>query len=64
MNEQFELLSVSEVAKLDNKSIQTVYNHIRFGLYDVVEYKRGTKMRGVLIKYPKDKLNNHGKQIS
>lgn len=58
---QYELLSVTEVAKLDNKSIQTVYNHIRFGLYDVVEYKRGTKMRGVLIKYPKDKLNNHGK---
>lgn len=56
MNEQFELLSVSEVAKLDNKSIQTVYNHISFGLYDVIEYKRGTKMRGVLIKYPKNKI--------
>lgn len=61
MGEQYELLSVTEVAKLDKKSIQTVYNHIRFGLYDVVEYKRGTKMRGVLIKYPKEKLNNHGK---
>lgn len=56
MNEQYELLSVTEVAKLDNKSIQSVYNHIRFGLYDVVEYKRGTKMRGVLIKYPKEKI--------
>lgn len=56
MNEKFELLSVSEVAKLDNKSIQTVYNHIRFGLYETVEFKRGSKMRGVLIKYPKEKI--------
>jgi hypothetical protein len=61
MNEQFVLLSVSEVAKLDNKSIQTVYNHIRFGFYETVEFKRGSKMRGVLIKYTKDKLSNHGK---
>ena len=56
MNEQYELLSVSEVAKLDKKSIQTVYNHIGFGLYETVEYKRGSKMRGVLIKYPKEKI--------
>lgn len=56
MDGKYELLSVSEVAKLDNKSIQSVYNHIRFGLYETVEYKRGTKMRGVLIKYPKDKI--------
>ena len=56
MNEQYKLLSVSEVAKLDKKSIQTVYNHIGFGLYETVEYKRGSKMRGVLIKYPKDKI--------
>lgn len=60
MNEKFELLSVSEVAKLDNKSIQTVYNHIRFGLYETVEFKRGSKMRGVLIKYPKEKLSSYG----
>lgn len=56
MDGNFELLSVSEVARLENKSIQTIYNHIRFGMYDVVEYKRGTKMRGVLIKYPKSKV--------
>jgi len=57
MTEQFELLSVSEVAKLEKKSVQTVYNHVKFGLYETVEFKRGSKMRGVLIKYPKRKIS-------
>ncbi len=61
MGEQYELLSVSEVARLEKRSIQTIYNHIRFGMYETVDFKRGSKMRGMLIKYPKDKLNNHGK---
>ena len=56
MNESFELLSVSEVASLEGKSIQTIYNRITQGLYDTVEYKRG-KMRGILVKYPKKKQN-------
>ena len=56
MDGNFELLSVSEVARLENKSIQTIYNHIRFGMYETVDFKRGSKMRGVLIKYPKDKI--------
>lgn len=56
MNESFELLSVSEVASLEGKSIQTIYNRIAQGLYETVEYKRG-KMRGILVKYPKKKQN-------
>ncbi len=56
MGEQYELLSVSEVARLEKKSIQTIYNHIRFGMYYTVYFKRGSKMRGMLIKYPKDKI--------
>lgn len=56
MGEQYELLSVSEVARLEKKSIQTIYNHIRFGMYETVDFKRGSKMRGILIKYPKDKI--------
>lgn len=56
MGEQYELLSVSEVARLEKKSIQTIYNHIRFGMYETVDFKRGSKMRGMLIKYPKDKI--------
>lgn len=56
MCEQYELLSVSEVARLEKRSIQTIYNHIRFGMYETVYFKRGSKMRGMLIKYPKDKI--------
>jgi len=56
MGEQYELLSVSEVARLEKRSIQTIYNHIRFGMYETVDFKRGSKMRGILIKYPKDKI--------
>lgn len=56
MGEKYELLSVSEVARLEKKSIQTIYNHIRFGMYETVDFKRGSKMRGMLIKYPKDKI--------
>ena len=56
MNESFELLSVSEVASLEGKSIQTIYNRIAQGLYETVEYKRG-KMRGILVKYHKKKRN-------
>lgn len=56
MDGNFELLSVSEVARLENKSIQTIYNRIRFGMYETIDFKRGSKMRGMLIKYPKDKI--------
>lgn len=56
MCEQYELLSVSEVARLEKRSIQTIYNRIRFGMYETVDFKRGSKMRGMLIKYPKDKI--------
>lgn len=56
MNEQFEPLSVSEVARLEKKSTQTIYNRIRFGMYETVDFKRGSKMRGMLVKYPKSKV--------
>lgn len=56
MGEQYELLSVSEVARLEKKSIQTIYNRIRFGMYETVDFKRGSKMRGMLVKYPKNKI--------
>lgn len=61
MDDNFEPLSVSEVARLEKKSSQTIYNRIRFGMYETVDFKRGSKMRGMLVKYPKDKLSNHGK---
>lgn len=61
MDGNFELLSVSEVARLEKKSIQTIYNRIRFGMYETVDFKRGSKMRGMLVKYPKNKLSNYGK---
>lgn len=55
MNEQCVPLSVSEVAKLEGKSVQTIYNRIRGGIYDTINFKRG-KMRGIIINYPKSKM--------
>lgn len=45
-----EWLSVSEVAKRENVSVQTIYNRIRDDLYETMEFTRG-KLRGLLIKY-------------
>lgn len=47
---KYELLSVGEMAKRIGVSSQTIYNRIAQGLYETVEFKRGSKMRGFLIK--------------
>lgn len=52
-NEQYEMLSVSDVAKRLGKTPQTIYNQIKQGLWDTIEYKRG-KYKGILVKYPKE----------
>ena len=51
-NEQYEMLSVSTVAKRLGKTTQTIYNQIKAGMWDTVEYSRG-KYKGILVKYPK-----------
>lgn len=50
-NGQYEMLSVSDVAKRVGKTPQTVYNQIKAGVWETVEYNRG-KYRGLLVKYP------------
>ena len=50
-NEQFEMLSVSTVAKRLGKSSQTIYNQIKAGMWETQEYQRG-KYRGLLVKFP------------
>lgn len=52
-NEQYDMLSVSDVAKRLGKTPQTIYNQIKQGLWDTIEYNRG-KYKGILIKYPKE----------
>ena len=52
-NGQYKMLSVSDVAKLTGKTPQTIYNQIKAGMWDVIEYQRG-KYRGILVKYPKE----------
>ena len=47
--QESELISVSEFAKRKNISQQTVYNWIKSGLVECVEFQRGT-MKGKLIK--------------
>lgn len=49
---KFEWISVSELAKRLGKTTQTVYNLIKDGKYETVEFKRG-KMRGYLVKVEK-----------
>lgn len=51
-NGQYEMLSVSDVARRQNVSTQTIYNQIKSGLWETQEFQRG-KYRGVLVKYPK-----------
>ena len=52
---EYELLSVSEVAKLEKVTSQQIYYRIKEGIYETVNFNRG-KMRGILVKYPKEKL--------
>lgn len=52
---EYELLGVSEVAKLEKVTSQQIYYRIKEGIYETVNFNRG-KMRGILVKYPKEKL--------
>ena len=47
MNEEW--IGISEYAKRVGKSKQTIYNWVRSGKVEVIDFKRG-KMRGILIK--------------
>lgn len=49
--QQYEMLSVSMVAKRIGKTPQTIYNQIKAGMWDTIEYERG-KYKGILVKYP------------
>ena len=49
---QCEMLSVSQVAEKIGRTPQTVYNQIKAGMWETVEFSRG-KYRGILVKYPK-----------
>ena len=51
-NEQYEMLSVSTVAKMQGVSSQTIYNQIKAGMWETQEYQRG-QYKGILVKYPK-----------
>lgn len=51
-NGQYEMLSVSTVATRQGVTPQTIYNQIKSGMWDTIEYNRG-KYKGVLVKYPK-----------
>ena len=48
----FEWLSVSEVAKLEDVSTTTIYNRIKDGIYETMEFERGA-YKGILVKYAK-----------
>lgn len=51
MNENW--IGISEYAKKVGKSKQAIYNWVRSGKVESVEYKRG-KMRGILINATQD----------
>lgn len=50
---EYELISVQDLAKRLNVTKQTIYNQIHCGMWDTHEYQRG-KYKGFLIKYPKN----------
>ena len=50
-NADYEILSVSSVAKKLGKTPQTIYNQIKAGMWETQEYQRG-KYKGILVKYP------------
>ena len=50
-NDGFEFISVSEAAKRYGVSNQTIYNRIRGGLYETIDFERGC-YKGILVKCP------------
>lgn len=51
-NENYQMVSVSTVARRMGVTAQTIYNQIKAGLWETTEYQRG-KYRGILVKFPK-----------
>lgn len=53
MNEQeYEWIAISEMAKREGVTAQTIRNRIAQGMYETQTFQRGT-MIGILIKTPK-----------
>lgn len=52
-NQEYEWISVSCLAQRLNKSTQTIYNMIKDGLLETMNFERGTK-NGILVKYPRE----------
>ena len=52
----YDLISVSELAKRIHRTPQAAYNQISAGKWESVVFSRG-KVRGVLVKYPKQQDN-------
>lgn len=48
IEQEKEWISVSELANRMGRTKQTAYNHVKAGVYEVQEYKRG-KMNGFLV---------------
>ena len=54
MDKGFEWISLSELAQRLGKTYQTAFNYaIKDGRYETMEYRRG-KMKGWMVKVPKD----------
>ena len=49
--ENYEWISVSELAKRIGKTPQTAYNQVKAGLWESRTFKRGS-MVGILVAYP------------
>lgn len=51
-SENTEWISISTLAERLGVTKQTIYNHVKQGMYPTKEFKRGT-MRGVLVQVAK-----------
>ena len=49
MNDEYEWIGISELAKRNNVSKQTCYNWCKQRKFETIRYRRG-KMQGLLIK--------------
>lgn len=52
---EWEWISVSELAKRLGITTQQVYNRIKDGMYETINYQRGS-MNGYLVKVKKENL--------
>ena len=51
-DDNYEWISVSELAKRIGKTNQTAYNQVKAGIWESLTFKRGS-MVGILVAYPK-----------